>query len=113
MSKVNVVKELSLALDGMSIEKTGFEIISVLHAKKNTWEVVVKAYRKEGDFLHEDKVSLATILDRLYRSYVSDIQCEAVYAKKKTEDIFLFVAEIEGEEDETEDGSCVEEQVEA
>ena len=113
MSKVIVVKELSLVLDVMSIERTGFEIISVLHIKKSLWEVNVKAYKKEGDFSHEDKVSLATILDRLSKSYVSDFQCEVTYAKKRTEDIFMFMAKVEGEENETEDDSSVEEQVEA
>ena len=116
MSKVNVVKELSLALDGGSFEKTGFEILRA-EQTLGEWTVIVKAYQKEGEYInHEDEVSLATLVARLTDSYVSKVEWDII-AITKIGMKYGFKLDIalkgEGEESEKEDGSCVEEQVEA
>lgn len=120
MSKVNALKELSLALDGGSFEKTGFEI---LEAKQNlnlgVWTVIVRAYQKEGELInHEDEVSLATLVSRLTNSYVSKAEWDIIsVAKFDMQSRLRFelniALKIEEEENETEDDSRVEEQVEA
>lgn len=114
MSKVNVVRELSLALDGMSIERTGFEI---LEAKQSlgVWSVIVKAYQKESELItHEDEVSLATVVNRVTDGYVSKVEWDIISVHKLAgEGMFRLELVLKGEENEKEDGSRVEEQVEA
>lgn len=114
MSKVNVVKELSLALDGGSIERTGFEILEAKHSL-DVWEVTVEAYKKEGELIsHEDEASLATLVARLTESYVSEVKWDIISVTKvMKKDAFKLELTLKGEENETEDGSRVKEQVEA
>jgi hypothetical protein len=114
MSKVNVVKELSLALDGMSIERTGFEI---LNAKQtcNIWTVCVRNYKKESEYVsHEDEVSIATLVARLTDGYVSKAKFDLLSVQKLAgEGMFELSLTLKGEENEVEDGSGDEKQVEA
>lgn len=113
MSKVNVVKELSLALDGVSIERTGFEILGAKHSL-DVWEVIVEAYKKEGEFItHEDEVSLATLVARLTESYVSKVKWDIISVTKvMKKDAFKLELTLKGEGNETEDDSSDKEQVE-
>lgn len=113
MSKVNVVKELSLALDGMSTERTGFEI---LNAKQtgNIWTVCVRNYKKESEYVaHEDEVSIATLVARLTDGYVSKVKFDLLSVQKLAgEGMFELSLTLKGEENEVEDGSGDEKQVE-
>lgn len=114
MSKVNVVKELSLALDAGSFERTGFEILEA-EQTLGVWTVFVMAYKKEGELInHEDEASLATLVGRLTDSYVSRVKWDIISVSKCAKEYWFKVQlALKGEENETKDGSSVKEQVEA
>lgn len=113
MSKVNVVKELSLALDGMSTERTGFEILEVKQ-NSSVWTVCARAYKKESEYVsHEDEVSIATLVARLTDGYASKAEFDLLSVQRLAgRDMFELILALKGEENEAEDGSSVKEQVE-
>ena len=67
---MNDLRDLVIAVDGYSVDKTGFEIIEAHKGKGDYWSLSVKAYKKEGeDFTSESNVSMLTLVDRIENNY--------------------------------------------
>ena len=67
---MNDLKDLVIAVDGYSVDKTGFEITEAHKGKGDYWSLSVKAYKKEGkDFTSESNVSVLTLVDRIENNY--------------------------------------------
>ena len=63
---MNDLKDLVIAMDGFSVDKTGFEITEAYKGEEGFWNLSVKAYKKEGeDYTSESTVSLFKLVDRI------------------------------------------------
>ena len=63
---MNDVRDLVIAMDGFSVDKTGFEITEAYKGEEGFWNLSVKAYKKEGeDYTSESTVSLFKLVDRI------------------------------------------------
>ena len=110
---MNDLKDLVIALDGYSVDKTGFEIIEVYKGKEGFWNLSVKAYKKEGEnYASESNVSMLTLVDRIENNYGTHNNKWAVV---KAEELIPggFDLMVEKVTDEKEDSSDKEEHVEA
>ena len=112
---MNDLKDLVIALDGYSVDKTGFEITSAYKESGESgdfWSLSVKAYKKEGkDFSSESNVSMLTLVDRIENRYVTHSYWRKVV---KIEELIPgnFALTIKKVADEKEDNSDKEEHVE-
>lgn len=110
---MNDLKDLVIAVDGYSFDKTGFEIKEVYKGKEGFWNLSVKAYKKEGEnCTSESNVSMLTLVDRI------DNKCGTHNNKwtvVKAEEITpgSFELTVKKVTDEKEDSSDEEEHVEA
>ena len=113
---MNDLKDLVIALDGYSVDKTGFEITSAYKESGESgdfWSLSVKAYKKEGEnYTSESNVSMLTLVDRIESKYGKyDYKWAVVKVQELTTGSFeLTVKKVE---DEKEDSSDEEEHVEA
>ena len=110
---MNDLKDLAIAVDGYSFDKTGFEIIEVYKGKEGFWNLSVKAYKKEGEnYTSESNVSMLTLVDRIENKYVTNNNKWAVV---KAEELTpgSFELTVKKVTDEKEDSSDKEEHVEA
>ena len=113
---MNDLKDLVIALDGYSVDKTGFEITSAYKESGESgdfWSLSVKAYKKEGEnYTSESNVSMLTLVDRIENRYVTHSYWRKVV---KIEELIPgnFALTIKKVEDEKEDSSDEEEHVEA
>ena len=110
---MNDLKDLVIALDGYSVDKTGFDITEAHKGSGDFWRLAVKAYKKEGkDFSSESNVSVYTLVDRIENRYVTHSYWRKVV---KIEEITpgSFELTVKKETDEKEDSSDKEEHVEA
>ena len=66
---MNDLKDLVIALDGYSVDKTGFEITSAYKESGESgdfWSLSIKAYKKESEnYTSESNVSMLTLVDRI------------------------------------------------
>ena len=113
---MNDLKDLVIALDGSSIDKTGFEITSAyqeIGESGDFWSLSVKAYTKECEnYISESNVSMLTLVDRIENRYGPHSYGWKVV---KIEELIPgnFALTIKKVEDEKEDSSDKEEHVEA
>ena len=110
---MNDLKDLVITVDGYSVDKTGFEIIEAYKGRSDSWRVVVKADKKEGEnYASESDVSMLTLVDRIENRYVTHSYWRKVV---KIEELIPgnFALTIKKVEDEKEDSSDKEEHVEA
>ena len=113
---MNDLKDLVIALDGYSVDKTGFEITSAYKESGESgdfWSLSVKAYKKEGEnYTSESNVSMLTLVDRIESKYGKyDYKWAVVKVQELTTGSFeLTVKKVT---DEKEDSSDEEEHVEA
>ena len=115
---MNDLRDLVIAVDGYSVDKTGFEIIEAYKGSSDSWRLVVKAYKKEGkDFSSESDVSLLTLVDRIENRYGTYSSGTYSSGRKvvKIEELIPgnFALTIKKVEDEKKDSSDEEEHVEA
>ena len=112
---MNDLKDLVIALDGYSVDKTGFEITSAYKESGESgdfWSLSVKAYKKEGEnYTSESNVSMLTLVDRIESKYGKyDYKWAVVKVQELTTGSFeLTVKKVT---DEKEDSSDEEEHVE-
>ena len=67
---MNDLKDLVIAMDGYSCDKTGFEITEAYKGEEGFWNLSVKAYKKEGeDYTSESNVSMLILVDRIENKY--------------------------------------------
>lgn len=67
---MNDLKDLVIALDGYSFDKTGFEITEAHKGSGDFWSLSVKAYKKVNkDRTCESDVSILSIVDRIESNY--------------------------------------------
>ena len=70
---MNDLRDLVIAVDGYSVDKTGFEITSAYKESGESgdfWSLSVKAYKKEGEnYTSESDVSMLTLVDRIESKY--------------------------------------------
>ena len=113
---MNDLKDLVIALDGYSVDKTGFEITSAYKESGESgdfWSLSVKAYKKEGEnYTSESNVSMLTLVDRIESKYGKyDYKWAVVKVQELTTGSFeLTVKKVT---DEKKDSSDKEEHVEA
>ena len=110
---MNDLKDLVIALDGYSVDKTGFEITEAHRVKEDSWRLAIKAYKKEGEnYASESNVSMLTLVDRIENKYGTNNNKWAVV---KAEELIPggFELTVEKVTDEKEDSSDEEEHVEA
>ena len=113
---MNDLRDLVIAVDGYSVDKTGFEITSAYKESGESgdfWSLSVKAYKKEGEnYTSESDVSMLTLVDRIESKYGKyDYKWAVVKVQELTTGSFeLTVKKVE---DEKEDSSDEEEHVEA
>lgn len=70
---MNDLKDLVIKVDGYSVDKTGFNIISAWKSKENLWYLTIEAYKKEDkDFSSESDVSMLTLIERIENKYGSN-----------------------------------------
>lgn len=109
---MNDLKDLVIKVDGYSVDKTGFNVISAWKSKENLWKLTVEAYSKEGkDFSSESDVSMLTLVERIENKYDSH---KNKWAIVKIEEITTgsFELKVKRVTDEKEDNSDKAEQVE-
>ena len=109
---MNDLKDLVIAMDGYSFDKTGFEITEAYRVKEDSWRLAIKAYKKEGEnYTSESNVSMFTLVDRIENKHVTNNNnCAVVKAEELTPGSFeLTVKKVT---DEKEDSSDEEEHVE-
>lgn len=109
---MNDLKDLVIKVDGYSVDKTGFNVISAWKSKENLWKLTVEAYSKEGkDFSSESDVSMLTLVERIENKYGSH---KNKWAIVKIEEITTgsFELKVKRVTDEKEDNSDKAEQVE-
>lgn len=109
---MNDLKDLVIAVDGYSFDKTGFEITEAHKGKGDYWSLSVKAYKKEDkDRTCESKVSILSIIDRIESKYnIHSYEWAVVKAEELAPGSFeLLVKKVT---DEKEDSSDKEEHVE-
>ena len=112
---MNDLRDLVIAVDGYSVDKTGFEITSAYKESGESgdfWSLSVKAYKKEGeDYTSESDVSMLTLVDRIESKYGKyDYKWAVVKVQELTTGSFeLTVKKVT---DEKEDSSDEEEHVE-
>lgn len=109
---MNDLKDLVIAVDGYSFDKTGFEITEAHKGSGDFWSLSIKAYEKEGtDTTSESKVSMLTLVDRIENKYgTHSYEWAVVKAEELTPGSFeLTVKKVT---DEKEDSSDKEEHVE-
>ena len=113
---MNDLKDLVIALDGYSADKTGFEITSAYKESGESgdfWSLSVKAYKKEREnYTSESNVSMLTLVDRIESKYGKyDYKWAVVKVQELTTGSFeLTVKKVT---DEKKDSSDEEEHVEA
>ena len=113
---MNDLKDLVIALDGYSVDKTGFEITSAYKESGESgdfWSLSVKAYKKEGEnYTSESNISMLTLVDRIESKYGKyDYKWAVVKVQELTTGSFeLTVKKVT---DEKKDSSDKEEHVEA
>lgn len=113
---MNDLKDLVIALDGYSVDKTGFEITSAYKESGESgdfWSLSVKAYKKECEnYTSESNVSMLTLVDRIESKYGKyDYKWAVVKVQELTTGSFeLTVKKVT---DEKKDSSDEEEHVEA
>ena len=112
---MNDLKDLVIALDGYSVDKTGFEITSAYKESGESgdfWSLSIKAYKKESEnYTSESNVSMLTLVDRIENRYGTHSSGRKVV---KIEELIPgnFALTIKKVEDEKEDSSDEEEHVE-
>ena len=112
---MNDLKDLVIALDGYSVDKTGFEITSAYKESGESgdfWSLSVKAYKKEGaNYTSESNVSMLTLVDRIESKYGKyDYKWAVVKVQELTTGSFELT--VKKETDEKKDSSDEEEHVE-
>lgn len=110
---MNDLKDLVIALDGYSVDKTGFEITEAYRVKEDSWRLAIKAYKKEDkDFSSESNVSMLTLVDRIENKYgTNNNKWTVVKAEETATGSFELL--VKKATDEKEDSSDKEEHVEA
>ena len=108
---MNDLRDLIIALDGYSIEKTGFAVMEAHKGKSNFWSLTVKAYKKEEACTSEDPVCVLTLVDRIENKYGTHNNKWAVVKVEELEE-GTFDLVVKKVEDEKEDCSDKEEHVE-
>ena len=67
---MNDLRDLVIAVDGSSFDKTGFEITEAYKGKEGFWNLSVKAYKREDkDITFESKIGILTLVDRIENRY--------------------------------------------
>ena len=112
---MNDLKDLVIALDGYSVDKTGFEITSAYKESGESgdfWSLSVKAYKKEGEnYTSESDVSMLTLVDRIESKYGKyDYKWAVVKVQELTTGSFELI--VKKVTDEKKDSSDEEEHVE-
>ena len=112
---MNDLKDLVIALDGYSVDKTGFEITTAYKESGESgdfWSLSVKAYKKEDkDFSSESNVSMLTLVDRIEsKCGIYDYKWAVVKVQELTTGSFELI--VKKVTDEKEDSSDKEEHVE-
>lgn len=109
---MNDLRDLVIAVDGYSVDKTGFEITEAHKGNGDFWSLSVKAYKKEDkDFTSESNVSMLTLVDRIESKYGTyDYKWTVVKAEELTPGSFALI--VKKVTDEKEDSSDEEEHVE-
>ena len=109
---MNDLKDLVITVDGYSFDKTGFEITEAYKGSSDSWRLVVKAYKKEGeDNTSESDVSMFTLVDRIENKYgTHNNKWAVVKAEELTPGSFALT--VKKVTDEKEDSSDEEEHVE-
>ena len=109
---MNDLKDLVIAVDGYSFDKTGFEITEAHKENVDLWSLSVKAYKKEGENnTSESDVSMLTLVDRIESKYGTyDYKWTVVKAEELTTGSFALT--VKKVTDEKEDSSDKEEHVE-
>lgn len=109
---MNDLRDLVIKVDGYSVDKTGFNVISAWKSKENLWNLTIEAYSKEGkDFSSESDVSMLTLVERIEDKYSSH---KNKWTIVKIEEITTgsFELKVKKVTDEKEDNSDKAEQVE-
>lgn len=109
---MNDLKDLVIAVDGYSFDKTGFEITEAHKGKGDYWNLSVQSYKKEDkDCTCESKVSILSIIDRIEDKYnIHSYEWAVVKAEELVPGSFVFT--VKKVIDEKEDSSDKEEHVE-
>lgn len=109
---MNDLRDLVIAVDGYSVDKTGFEITEAHKGNGDYWSLSVKAYKKEDkDFSSESNVSVYTLVDRIENRYGShSYGWKVVKIEELTPGSFALT--VKKVTDEKEDSSDEEEHVE-
>ena len=113
---MNDLKDLVMALDGYSVDKTGFEITSAYKESGESgdfWSLSIKAYKKEGEnYTSESNVSMLTLVDRIESKYGKyDYKWAVVKVQELTTGSFELI--VKKMKNEKKDSSDKEEHVEA
>ena len=108
---MNDLKDLVMALDGFSIEKTGFKVTQAIRTGP-LWRLVVSAYKKSGEkYTAEEEVSVSALVNRIDGKYVMGKEkWKVVKVAELTEGMYKLV--VKREENEKEDCENKEEHVE-
>ena len=109
---MNDLKDLVIAVDGYSVDKTGFEITEAYRVKEDSWRLAIKAYKKEGEnYASESNVSMLTLVDRIENNCgTHNNKWAVVKAEELTPGSFELI--VKKVTDEKEDSSDKEEHVE-
>ena len=109
---MNDLKDLVIAVDGYSVDKTGFEITEAHRVKEDSWRLAIKAYKKEGEnYASESNVSMLTLVDRIENNCgTHNNKWAVVKAEELTPGSFELI--VKKVTDEKEDNSDEEEHVE-
>lgn len=117
---MNDLRDLVITVDGYSVDKTGFNIISAWKTKENLWNLTIEAYKKEGkDFSSESDVSMLTLVERIENKYGSNknkwaiVKIEELTTGSFELKVKKVIDEKEDSSDEKEDSSDEKEHVEA
>ena len=106
---MNDLKDLVIALDGYSVDKTGFEITSAYKESGESgdfWSLSVKAYKKECEnYTSESNVSMLTLVDRIESKYgIYDYKWAVVKVQELTTGSFeLIVKKVTDEKEDSSD----------
>ena len=111
---MNELRDLVIAVDGYSVDRTGFEITEA-HKGNGFWSLTAKAYRKEGEdssFSEESNVNVLTLADRIESKYgTRNLKWALVKVEELASGSFDLV--VKKVTDEKEDSSDKEEHMEA